>query len=47
MSDTFPMDPSTLENMINKGIIYGYKRDKGSRPIIIVNVERMVNSGVI
>lgn len=29
------------------GIFYGYKRDKGARPILILNVEKMVASGVI
>ena len=29
---------------LNSGIIYGYKRDKNQRPIIVVNVRRVINA---
>lgn len=44
--ETFPIDPTPFKKYLDMGIFYGYKRDKGSRPILIVNVERIVASGV-
>ena len=26
--------------------MYSYKRDKGARPIIVINVEKMITSGI-
>jgi len=44
--ENFPMDTTPFDRFLNMGIIYGYKRDKGSRPIMVVNVERLVSSEV-
>lgn len=44
--ETHPIDPKPFEAFLNMGIFYGYKRDKGSRPVLVLNVERMVTSGI-
>ena len=35
-----------LRELIDKGILYGYGRDKKMRPILIVNFRRLVDNGV-
>ena len=36
----------TLRELIDKGILYGYGRDKKMRPIFIVNFRRLVDSAI-
>lgn len=42
---SIPFDIKPVEDFLKQGITYIYKRDRGHRPIIIINVERLVNSG--
>jgi hypothetical protein len=41
------MEPSPFQQYLNMGIIYAFKRDKGSRPVLVFNIARMLTSGVI
>jgi hypothetical protein len=47
MQENFPMEKTMFDKFLNMGIIYGYKRDKGGRPVLVFNIERMLSSGVI
>jgi hypothetical protein len=42
--ETFPMNPESFKKYLDLGVIYCLKRDKGHRPILIMNVERMISS---
>ena len=36
-----------VEDLITKGAVYAYKRDRGFRPIFVINVERLLESKVM
>ena len=40
-----PFQIKPIEDFLKQGITYIYKRDKGHRPIIIINVERLIAAG--
>mgnify|MGYP003952249347 CR=1 FL=1 len=40
------VDPTPYIPTLNKGILYGMKRDRGQRPVIIANVRRMIDTSV-
>mmetsp|Transcript_27062 Transcript_27062/g.26123 ORF Transcript_27062/g.26123 Transcript_27062/m.26123 type:complete len:82 (+) Transcript_27062:394-639(+) len=40
------MQISTFEPYLNEGFMYIYKRDKVGRPIIILDVQKVLNSNV-
>jgi hypothetical protein len=40
----FNIDP--VEDLITKGVVYCHKRDKGFRPVVIINVERLLHCNV-
>eukprot|EP00347_Sterkiella_histriomuscorum_P002775 403366847 len=44
--ESFPMDTRPFMDYLNQGIIYAYQRDKGQRPIIIINVEKISSSKI-
>jgi hypothetical protein len=37
----------SVEDFLTQGILYVYKRDRGHRPIIVINTERLIASKVI
>ncbi|CDW82821.1 UNKNOWN [Stylonychia lemnae] len=45
-TEIFPINPSPFENYLQTGLLYAFKRDKGHRPIIIINVERLIASKI-
>ena len=36
----------SVEDFLTQGILYIYKRDRGHRPIIVINTERLIASKV-
>ena len=40
-----PFSIKPIEDFLTKGITYIYKRDRGHRPILIINVDRLISSG--
>jgi hypothetical protein len=36
----------SVEDFLTQGILYVYKRDRGHRPIIVINTERLIASKV-
>jgi hypothetical protein len=46
LQSTFPLDNTPFKDVINEGMVYSYKRDKGQRPIIVINVERILATKV-
>jgi hypothetical protein len=40
----FPISP--VQHLLDQGVVYGFKRDKGFRPVVIINVERLIASKV-
>ena len=38
------VDPTPYLAHLNNGVFYGYKRDMGMRPIIVINVRRMIDT---
>jgi phosphomevalonate kinase len=45
-NSSMPFTLTSIEALVNQGVVYTYKRDKGFRPIIIINVDRLLNSKV-
>ena len=45
--ETFPINVDPMKEYLKQGIVYAYKRDKGFRPIIVINVERLIQSKII
>lgn len=39
-------DPSQFKNDLELGVLYGLKRDKKMHPILIINVRRMIDTGI-
>jgi hypothetical protein len=46
-TSSMPFSITPIEDHIKKGIVYCYKRDRGFRPIIIINCERLLESKVM
>jgi hypothetical protein len=42
-----PFQMKSVEDFLTQGILYVYKRDRGHRPIIVINTERLIASKVI
>ena len=38
------VDPTPYMNHLNNGVFYGYKRDISMRPVIILNIRRMIDT---
>jgi len=45
-NESIPFSISPIEDLLKQGIFYIHKRDRGFRPIVIINVERMLASKV-
>ena len=43
---TMPFQMKSVEDFLTQGILYIYKRDRGHRPIIVINTERLIASQV-
>lgn len=39
-----PFQLKSTEDFLTQGILYIYKRDRGHRPIIVINTERLIAS---
>ena len=35
-----------IEDLLNKGFIYGYKRDRKFRPILVISLEKLIAEDV-
>ena len=35
-----------VEELLNKGFIYGYKRDRRFRPILVISLEKLIQEDV-
>jgi hypothetical protein len=46
MAQHIPTSDEGIEDLIAKGIIYTYRRDKGHRPILIINVLKLLGDDV-
>jgi len=45
-TQNMPFSITPVEELINRGVVYVFKRDKGYRPVVIINVERLLNAKV-
>lgn len=45
-NNAMPFSITPVEDLIKRGVVYSYKRDRGHRPIVIINVERLLESKV-
>ena len=43
---TYPLQYDPVKDMLNQGVIYGYKRDKSMRPIICVSCDKILQMPV-
>lgn len=41
-NQAMPFKYDVVEDLLTKGVVYCHKRDKGQRPVIIINVERLL-----
>jgi hypothetical protein len=41
-----PFTITPVEGLIKRGVVYAYKRDRGHRPVVIINVERLLETMV-
>ncbi len=41
-----PFTITPVEDLIKRGVVYAYKRDRGHRPVVIINVERLLETKV-
>ena len=44
-NQNIPFSIKPVEDYLTQGITYMYKRDRGHRPILIINVERLIAAG--
>ena len=44
---TMPFQMKSTEDFLTQGILYIYKRDRGHRPVMVINTERLIASNVI
>lgn len=45
-NENIPFNLKCYEDYIPMGILYIYKRDRGHRPIIVINTEKLISSKV-
>lgn len=43
---TYPIQYDAIKSTLEKGIVYGYGRDKRFRPIIVVNCQKILDNAV-
>lgn len=43
---TYPLQFDPIKDILNLGVIYGYKRDICFRPVIVVNCQKILQNAV-